>query len=253
MNFNSQLISKLASLNHNQFTGIVTITTNNSQSWNIYLYLGQLLWTESSIHRNRFWQRNLSKLCPQVTTTQHKFERVKNNDISDYYLINTLRENKLVSREKLLKLINCSAIDTFFEILQNEAKAKIDFTIQEQQPLFLLKSGFNLSLTPSETPKLLKEAEGQWVNWTNKGLASCSPNLAPLLKNYQELKKQLSPIIFQNMLRLLDGKSTLRDLAIKMDKDVLEVANGLMPYFFKGYLRLLEIPDIPKIYLKIQQ
>ncbi len=54
------------------------------------------------------------------------------------------------------------------------------------------------------------------------------------------------------MSRLLDGKNTLRDLAMKMDKDVLEVAIGLVPYFFKGYLRLLEIPDIPKIYFQVK-
>ena len=101
MNLNSQLISKLASLHDTQFTGIVTITTKNAQAWNIYFYLGQLLWTESNIHRNRFWQRNLSKLCPQVTTTEHKFENINNAHTSDYYLINTLRENKLVTREKI--------------------------------------------------------------------------------------------------------------------------------------------------------
>lgn len=252
MNLNSQLISKLASLHDTQFTGIVTITTKNAQAWNIYFYLGQLLWTESNIHRNRFWQRNLSKLCPQVTTTAHKFENINNDHTSDYYLINTLRENKLVTREKILELIECSAIDTFFEIFQYEAKETATFTVQAHPPLFLLKSGFNLSLPPLETVNLLKQAEQNWIDWTNKGLASCSPNLAPLLKNHQELQKELSPTIFQNMLRLLDGESTLRDLAIRMDKDVLEVTLGLIPYFFKGYLRLVEVPDIPKIYLKLE-
>ena len=110
MNLNSQLISKLASLHDTQFTGIVTITTKNAQAWNIYLYLGQLLWTESSIHRNRFWQRNLSKLCPQVTITEHKFENINNHHTSDYYLINTLRENKLVTTEKILELIKLCCI-----------------------------------------------------------------------------------------------------------------------------------------------
>ncbi|HHP7230620.1 MAG TPA: hypothetical protein ACFCUY_07150 [Xenococcaceae cyanobacterium] len=251
MNSNSQLSSKLAFLHDIQFTGIVNITTNHNQVWNIYLYLGQLLWAESSIHRNRFWQRNLAKLCPHVTLTQHKFESINNNYISDYYLINTLREKKLVKREQLIKLINCSIIDSFFEVLQYETKETITFTIKDHSPLFLLKSGFNLSLSPLKTLNLLSESEQNWLDWTNKGLTSCSPNLAPLLKNHQELQKQLSPIIFQNMQRLLDGKSTLRDLSIKMNKDILEVTHGLMPYFFKGYLRLLEIPDTPKIYLKI--
>ena len=111
----------------------------------------------------------------------------------------------------------------------------------------------NLSLPPLETLNLLTQAEQKWMDWTNKGLASCSPNLAPVIKNHQELQKQLSPMIFQNMLRLLDGQSTLRDLASRMNKDVLEVTLGLIPYLFKGYLRLVEVPDIPTIYLKLQE
>ena len=243
MNLNSQLISKLASLHDTQFTGIITVTTKNTQSWNIYLYLGKLLWTESTIHRNRFWQRNLSKLCPKLASTKHKFKNINPTYISDYYLINILLEDKLVSREHILELINLCVNDTFFEILQYESKESIDFIVKSHTLLFLLKSGFNLSLPPLQTLNLLAKAEQNWLDWLNKGLASCSPNLAPLIKNNQDLKKQLSPIIFENMQRLLDGKNTLRDLAVKMDKDVLEVTLGLIPYFFKGYLRLLEIPD----------
>ncbi len=243
MNLNSPLISKLASLHDTQFTGIITVTTKNTESWNIYLYLGKLLWTESTIHRNRFWQRNLSKLCPQLASKKYQFKTINTSCISDYYLINVLLGDKLVTREKILELIDCCIKDNFFEILQYEFKHSINFAVQCHSPLFLLKSGFNLSLQPLKTLDLVAKAEQNWLNWLNKGLGSCSPNLAPLIKNNQDLEKQLSPIIFKNMTRLLNGKNTLRDLAVKMDKHVLEVTLGLIPYFFKGYLRLLEIPD----------
>ncbi len=135
MNLNSQLISKLASLHHTHFTGILTTTTKKGQAWNIYLYLGQLLWTESPIHRNRFWQRNLTKLCPKLTSTNHEFNNTNNNYISDYYLINILREHKLVSRENILELIKRSIIDSFFEILQYEAGEKATFLVKTH-PLY---------------------------------------------------------------------------------------------------------------------
>ena len=138
MNLNSQLISKLASLHDTQFTGIVTLTTKNAQAWNIYLYLGQLLWTESRIHRNRFWQRNLSKLCSVVPTTKPLFESPNNHHISDYYLINTLREKKLVTREKIRELINRRVLDTFGEIFQAEARDTASFRVTAHPPLFLL-------------------------------------------------------------------------------------------------------------------
>ncbi|MEL6502611.1 MAG: response regulator, partial [Cyanobacteria bacterium J06623_1] len=65
-----------------------------------------------------------------------------------------------------------------------------------------------------------------------------------LLNRYQDLQTQLPDIIYANMSRLLNGKRTLRDLAVRMDKNVLDVTCGIVPYFFKGYLRLLEIADL---------
>jgi hypothetical protein len=65
-----------------------------------------------------------------------------------------------------------------------------------------------------------------------------------LLQRGQDLQLQLPDLIFTNMSRLLDGQQTLRDLAIKLDKNVLDLTCGIIPYFFKGYLRLLEIADL---------
>ncbi len=250
----SQIIKNLASFKDEKFTGVVTITSLRDGQWKVYFYLGMLLWTEGGSHTFRFWQRNFKLLCPQAKMKYFDRNHIYSQYSCDYYLIEMLLKKKLANRELILSLIEQRIRGVFFDILQEEY---IQQEKQEQLTISsdsisahnLLKSGFNLSLSPLDTLVLLSNAQEDWDTWIGKGLASCSPNRAPSLKNDRELRAQVPAIIFQNMLRLLDGEHTLRDLAIKMNKNVFEVTCGLVPYFFKGYIGLLEIPDLPGLFI----
>ncbi|MEN9521186.1 MAG: hypothetical protein RLZZ381_3774, partial [Cyanobacteriota bacterium] len=119
-----------------------------------------------------------------------------------------------------------------------------NYNVESTSAHYLLKAGFSLSLISINLQQILFESQKAWSTWGSKGLASCSPHHAPLLHRGQDLQQQLPDFIVANMSRLLNGKQTLRDLALKMDKNVLELTCGIIPYFFKGYLRLLEIADL---------
>jgi hypothetical protein len=138
--------------------------------------------------------------------------------------------------------------EIFFDLLQKEYKNPLYYNMHIYSAYALLKIGFNLSLFTINLEQILFQSQQIWSTWGSKGLASCSPHHAPLLKNYNDLQKQIPDFIFQNMSRLLNGKNTLRDLSLKIDKDIFEITCGIVPYFFKGYLRLLEIPDLPDDY-----
>ena len=248
----SQLIKNLASFKEEKFTGVVTITSSRDRQWKVYFYLGMLLWTEGGSHTFRFWQRTFKRLCPETRMEYFDQHNIHSQYPCDYHLVNTLLQKKLAHRELIINLIEQRIREVFFDILQEEYLRKQN---QEQLTISsnhlsahnLLKSGFNLSLSPLDTLVLLSNSQEEWENWLGKGLASCSPNRAPILKDDEELRSQVPTIIFQNMVRLLNGKNTLRDLAIPMNKNVFDVTCGLVPYFFKGYIKLVEIPDLPGI------
>ena len=165
----------------------------------------------------------------------------------NYHLITVLLQRKIVKREKLKAVIENLTQEIFFDLLQKEHNNSLSYDIQTTSAHYLLKAGFSLSLAFIDLEQMLIKSQQAWSAWNDKGLASCSPHHAPLLQKQQELQQQVPDIIFSNMSRLLDGKQTLRDLAIKMDKSVLDVTCGIVPYFLKGYLRLLEIPDLPDL------
>ena len=251
MNSQSQLIEKLIVLEEELFTGLITVITPDDKQWNIYLYRGMLLWAEGGSHVYRFWQRHLNIICPQGNIALFDRERVRSNSNTDYYLITTLLKQKLATREQIASLIETRLTNIFFDIFQSEHEQTLLIISQSKSAHSLLKNNFNLTLSLLTVHLQLSKAYGKWSIWKEKGLASCSPNLAPLLKKDSNLNRQVSPLIYQNMQRMLDGKNTLRDLAMQMDKDVFDVACALVPYFFKGYIRLVEIPDLPGIDLPL--
>ena len=249
MNSRSQCIEKLVILEQELFTGVVTIIGYDDRRWNIYIYQGMLLWVEGGFHVYRFWQRHLSQICPQNSSDLFEKERTAGNSTTDYYFINTLSKQKLASRKQINQLITQKLEETFFDIFQVENKHRLKITHQIQSAHSLLKKDFNLTLQTVSISELLLKVYAAWSTWAGKGLSSCSPNLAPLLKQDTKIDQQVSSLIFNNMQRMLNGQKTLRDLALQMNKSVFDVTCALVPYFFKGYIRLIEIPDLPGVNL----
>lgn len=245
----SKFRDRLLQAARKQLTGVLTVATSEEKQWRIYLYQGTLLWAEGGSHAYRFWQRNLNLFCSHVDIRVFEREKILSNSSSDYYFITTLLDQKLASREQVKSLAKKRVLTVLFDILQAENNWKLEYKMDVTSARAILKHNFNLTICHFPIPETIASAQKSWFTWASKGLSSCSPNLAPILKKNTQLSQQVSPMIFKNMKRMLDGKSTLRDLSAKMDKDVFEVTCGLVPYFFKGYIRLIEIPDLTGVKL----
>ena len=161
-----------------------------------------------------------------------------------YCLLNVLLQRKAIKRPQAETLIKNRTQEIFFDLLQEEYNHRLSYATETTSSHYLLKAGFSISLALINLEQILFQSQTAWSTWGAKGLASCSPHHAPLLLHNRSLQQQLPDLIFSNMSRLLNGKRTLRDLSVKMDKSVLDVTCGIVPYFFKGYLRLLEIADL---------
>lgn len=245
MSANSKLGEQLLSLHRQKFTGVLTITAqNDQQQWEMFFHQGQYLWTEGGYHANRSWRRNFIHYCPGVNTGEMVLRHQPEMRSRHYCLLNVLLQRKQVQRKQVQALIDNRSQEIFFDLLQTEYKNALNYNVETTSAHYLLKAGFSLSLISIDLEQILFKSQTAWSTWGSKGLACCSPHHAPLLHRGQDLQLQLPDLIFTNMSRLLNGQQTLRDLAIKLDKNVLDLTCGIIPYFFKGYLRLLEIADL---------
>jgi chemotaxis family two-component system response regulator PixG len=89
-----------------------------------------------------------------------------------------------------------------------------------------------------------------WEAWQQAGLADYSPNLAPKIRNAEELQWQTSQAVYRNLSALLDGNQTLRDLAVKLKQNLLPLTQSLMPHIQKGLIVLEEVKDFPSYSIK---
>jgi chemotaxis family two-component system response regulator PixG len=100
-----------------------------------------------------------------------------------------------------------------------------------------------MSFTSAEMS--VKHMQDSWKIWSEAGLANFSPDLAPVLRRPEQLQQMVSPSVYKNFVNLINGKFTLRDLAVKMKQSVLPLTRSLLPYILKGIIELVEVPDLP--------
>lgn len=240
----NKLVERLIVFEINQFTGVVTIASSGAQKWDMYFYKGMLVWAEGGTHGYRFWQRHLSSISSQTNIRLIERERRIQTNSSDYYFIRALSKHKLLPRKELRSLIKLRIKDVLFDIFQSSEQKDLLVNSKAQSSYQALKSNFNLALNDWKFRDLLGDTYQNWLNWQKYGLSLYSPNLAPVLRLNPNLSRQVSPLSLRNMQIMFNGNNTLRDVAVQMDRDVLDLAQALIPFLKRDYVQLLEVPDL---------
>ncbi|MBD2102308.1 response regulator [Leptolyngbya sp. FACHB-261] len=143
----------------------------------------------------------------------------------------------MITGEQAAALIRGAVAEALFDVKQREQAEQLTFTCFQQDSL-------ESSLALINTEHALQATQQVWDAWCRAGLKNCSPNLAPIVQQPEQLQRQVSPSLYQTLVAIMDGKRTLRDLAILMRKDLLVLTQSLMPYIHKGTMGLVAIPDL---------
>ena len=245
------LFNQLISLKQKQFTGKVNLKSPQNINWTFYLYLGRLVWVDGGIHPNRSWKRLLDKCCLNSNINKIEIGDIFKFQDPSHYILAILLKNRLIKREQATEIIRVKATEVLFELLQLKQKLKISSMPVSPSSFFSLDLSSEINLLNIED--VVQDAQQIWLVWKHKGLENYSPNLAPILKNPEQLQEEVSGIVFQNFLLLLDGQRTLLDLAVRMNKDVNRLTSSLRNYVNQGLLDFVEVEDIepPKLIQKI--
>lgn len=232
-----KLSDQLATHIQKQFTGRLDI--QGVKTWSLYFCLGRLVWAAGGTHPLRRWYRHLSQYFPQISPNDFRLREGDVGEYWEYQVLIVLAKRQKISGEHAVAVIRNVVSEVLFEILQQEQKAPLTFISRQQDVL-------DASLTLINTEKALKESQLAWENWQKAGLTNLSPNMAPIVKEAEELKQLASPKVYETLVKLVNGKRTLRDLAIQLKQDLLLLTRSLLPYIRKKVIGLVEIPDLPK-------
>ena len=246
MNTNSpdKLSNKLIHFKQKQFTGQIKIQGNSQTVWRIQLCLGRLVWTDGGVHPYRSWKRAIDKYCPKLDWYNCNIDFSSKGDRGDYHILKILLERKLIAREHATELVRTRAAEVLFDLLQLESTQQLHINSAPNSTSSFLTSGLQMSISLVNLEQVLYDAEQEWHVWQDKGLQQYSPNLAPMMRKQDRLREEVSGVVYQNFLRLLDGQRSLRDLSSRMGKDVRKLTSSLIPYIKQNLLDIIEVKDI---------
>lgn len=235
----SRLSRLLVSYSQKQFTGAIEIDAQSGQKWNIHYRLGRTIWASGGCHPLRRWRRALHHSGAMVD-----FQALDWNDSGcpgtpwEYQLLAVAIEQKHLTREQAQNIILQIVRDALFDILQAEAKQSLEYRLHSEETVG------NLSIL-LKSESLLWQVIQDWQAWTRCQLDRYSPNDAPKLRKSERFARILSPASYQKIEQLISGRYSLRDLAVRLNRDLLIFTQSLMPYVRQEAIELIEIPDEP--------
>jgi chemotaxis family two-component system response regulator PixG len=153
----------------------------------------------------------------------------------EYDLLSLWLEQQKITREQLMQMVRGVMVEIFFDVTQ---AGQITFELKPDKT-----PSTNLVLIDAD--QMIVESWKDWQSWQSAKLADRSPNSAPIIRQKEQLESHTSPQTYQAMVKLFDGRYSLRDIAVQMQRDFIQVTRLTMPYVQWGFVELIDIPDLP--------
>lgn len=239
-----QLAKELRILSDDQYSGKLDIKNSQGMTWSFYYYLGEIIWVTGGIHPYRRWLRNIAQNCPQIDMNSLKYHAEDILiDYWDYLILENLYRTLKIDHHQINKIVLSTIKEVLFDIVQELNIAPVSCQLNQE---WVLKS-----LLPSTDGNiLLQQMQEFWIQWTQAGLTNISPHLSPIIRKPEVLSRQVSPIIYKNLEKLLNGKYALWDLSVRMKRNLLAVCELLLPFIQNRVVECIKVDDIslPKNY-----
>ena len=238
----SKQIEFFNSLKESRFSGQLIICDRQERIWVLYLYLGRIVYASGGVHPVRRWRRHIVAYCSERLAKTDELQLALANIAQEesrisweYQLLSLWIDRNKIGREQATKVIKATVIEILFDVTQ----------AMEVSCELIKDNLLTTRLILIDAEQVIKESNKLYSAWQDAKVADRSPDLAPIIRQHQALKSKTSPQVYQNLNQLLDGKQTLRDLSIRMRRDVATVTRSLLPYIQMGLVQLVAVEDIP--------
>jgi chemotaxis family two-component system response regulator PixG len=225
-----------------RFSGQLILSSPSGEQWFFYLYLGRIMYATGGLHSVRRWRRQIASYLPQIAANlaavQIDLASIDPQDLQvcwEYQLLCHWVEQQKVTREQAARLIRATVVEVLFDITQS-----MEVSCELRQDNLL-----STRLVLIDADQMIAESQQLWSKWQGAKIADRSPNAAPVIRQADQLQQRTTPQVYQTLKQLLDGNQSLRDLSVRMKRDVLSVTTSLLPYLQLGLVELVKISDLP--------
>jgi len=231
--------SKFTALKKERFSGQLLLKSPLGQEWTFYLFLGRILYATGGSNLVRRWRKNLILHCPEIELNQLSLSNIFSSTKAfkicwEYQVLYSWVEQQKITREQAAKIIGAIVAEVLFDVIQ---ALQVTYQVEPENSSFP-------QLVLLDAGQVITEVQHVWQTWQEAKIVDRSPNRAPVIKQPEQLQQKTSASLYQVLIKLLDGQRTLRDLAVIMKRDVVEVTCSLLPYIQAGLVELIDIPDL---------
>jgi two-component system, chemotaxis family, response regulator PixG len=234
-------IELFESLKESRFSGQLVISDAQEHTWILYLYLGRIVYASGGVHPVRRWRRHVVAYCPERLSNVEEIQSALANIAQgesriswEYQLLSLWIDQNKITREQATKVIRATVVEILFDITQ---AVNVSFESMKDNLL-------STRLILIDAEQVINDANQLYSAWQDAKIADRSPDMSPTIRQPEALRQKTSEQVYQNLSQLLDGKQTLRDLSVRMKRDVVTVTRSLLPYIQLGLVQLVEVEDI---------
>jgi twitching motility two-component system response regulator PilG len=208
----------------------------SSQSWFVFFLNGQIIYAGDS-------GGNLSRLKDYL----HRFKREQALDqinVSSIATVNApeyghlwaLLENHVLTPVQGRSIIQNMVHETLFDLL----------SLHQGSFIFEIGPALSPQLTALEVGPLVIKIMKQVQEWKQFHPHIQSPEQCPVIADLDHLRVALPERTFTTLTQWADGKTSIRQIARYLNRDILAVAKAIYPYIQRGTVQLLySLPELP--------
>lgn len=213
-----------------------SIFPETATSWFVFFVNGQVVYaadqTYGQMKRLRDYLRRYS-----VTDEVPYFNNsaIATTNDPEYGYLWLLLEKNFLTPHQARQIIRCMVEETLFDLLN----------VRQGSFIFEMGNALDPPMIAFEVGSLITQMTKQIQEWKQFHPHIQSPDQVMVITNQEHLHATLSDKLYQRLVFWANGKTTLRQLARYLHRDLPTVARGLHPYVEKGLLQFQEV--IPAI------
>jgi twitching motility two-component system response regulator PilG len=202
---------------------------NKPQSWFVFVLNGQIVYCQagySGISRIGDYLRHYRI---QKRLDEHQLIGLESTNSPEYAYLWALLEQNIINPQVARSIIQGLVQETLFDLL----------SLHQGSFIFDLGTALVPQLTTLEIMPLVAKITKQVQEWKQLYPHIQSPEQLPILADIHKLSASLPEATVSKLQHWADGKTTLRQLARYLNRDIVTIAKALYPYVQQGWLQLV--------------
>jgi twitching motility two-component system response regulator PilG len=220
------------SVNQNNLSGkgvVETTQPESSEGWFVFFVSGRVVYAAD---RNYGQMKRLRDYLRRYhVVDQLKYfndSAIATTNNPEYAYLWLLLEKNILNPSQARNIINCMVRETLFELLN----------LRQGTFVFELSNALDPPMISFEVGPLITEITKQVQVWKQFHPQIQSPDQVMVITNHEKLQSTLSETLYHRLIFWANGKTSLRQLARYLHRDLATVARGLYPYIEQGLLQV---------------